>query len=54
VLLSCGAFEKDFGGALDSGHGGGETIRVIFEEKLVNSLVGWCCLTVSETVFESP
>ena len=22
VLLSCGAFEKDFGGALDSGHGG--------------------------------
>lgn len=38
VLLSCGAFEKEFEAALDSGKGGGETIRVIFEEKLVGSL----------------
>ena len=38
VLLSCGAFEKDFAAALDCGQGGGETIRVIFEEKLVGSL----------------
>ncbi|EEH52448.1 uncharacterized protein MICPUCDRAFT_22242, partial [Micromonas pusilla CCMP1545] len=38
VLLSCGEFEKDFAAALDSGKGGGETIRVIFEEKLVAAL----------------
>ena len=38
VLLSCGAFEKDFATALDSGMGGGESIRAIFEEKLVGAL----------------
>lgn len=38
VLLSCGAFEKDFAAALDSGMGGGESIRAIFEERLVGAL----------------
>ena len=38
VLLSCGGFEKEFVKSLDGGRGGGETIRVIFEDKLVNSL----------------
>ena len=36
--MSCGAFEKDFAAALDSGMGGGESIRAIFEERLVGAL----------------
>ena len=38
VLISCGGFEKEFVKSLEGGRGGGETIRVIFEDKLVNSL----------------
>ena len=38
VLLSCGVFEKDFAAALDSGMGGGESIRAIFEDTLVGAL----------------